>query len=127
MIVIDIDETTEIGRDILRQVAENPKAGKLRDFEIPLAIPRDENGKPIGYTVDEVFAKVDKILSEGYGVDFAKVHRMIESGELNDADLSDELLNRPEFAYKPYPKFKPKPLPENFKPKPWLLDALSDE
>ncbi|MDR2562441.1 MAG: hypothetical protein LBC98_00700 [Prevotellaceae bacterium] len=33
MTVINIDETTEIGRDILRQVIENPKAGKLRDFE----------------------------------------------------------------------------------------------
>jgi hypothetical protein len=123
MTVIDIDETTEIGRDILRQVAENPKAGKVRDFEITF----DDDDVPIGYSLDEVFANVDKMLSEGYGVDFAKVHRMIESGELNDADLSDELLNRPEFAYKPYPEFKPKPLPENFKPKPWLLDALSDE
>jgi hypothetical protein len=33
MTVIDIDETTEIGRDILRRIAENPKAGKVRDFE----------------------------------------------------------------------------------------------
>jgi hypothetical protein len=33
MTVIDIDETTEIGRDILRQVVANPKAGKVRDFE----------------------------------------------------------------------------------------------
>ena len=35
MTVIDIDETTDIGRDILRRIAENPKVGKIRDFEIP--------------------------------------------------------------------------------------------
>ena len=33
MTVIDIDETTEVGRDILRQVAENPEAGNIRDFD----------------------------------------------------------------------------------------------
>jgi hypothetical protein len=35
MTVIDIDETTDVGRDILRRIAENPKVGKIRDFEIP--------------------------------------------------------------------------------------------
>ncbi|MDR2466751.1 MAG: hypothetical protein LBD35_05095 [Prevotellaceae bacterium] len=33
MTVIDIDETTKVGKEILRQIAENPEAGKVRDFE----------------------------------------------------------------------------------------------
>ena len=35
MTVIDIDETTDVGRDILRQVFENPEVGTVRDFEMP--------------------------------------------------------------------------------------------
>ena len=123
MYTVDIDETTEAGRDILRRIVQNPKAGRIREFEIPL----DENGNSIGYTLDEVFADVDKMLSETYGVDFAKVNRMVELGELNDADVTDELLCSPAFAYKPYPGFERKPVSDNFKPEPWSLEVLSDE
>ena len=162
MTVIDIDETTDVGRDILRRVSSNPVAGTVRDFEILVddddddgdqddfggfshftkeeldsmraeimaenleeeEIPCDENGNPIGYTLDEVFAGVDKMLSETYGIDFAKVSRMIASGELKEAEITDELLRRQEFEYKPYPGFKPQRVTDNFKPEPWLLDVL---
>ena len=123
----DIDDFPLFTEEELRRtraeiIANNPE-GKNRI----LKIPRDENGKPIGYTLEEVFAGVDKILSEAYGVDFAKVSRMIESGELNDKDITNELLGRPEFEYKPYPGFKPKPIPGDFNHKPWLSDALSED
>ena len=134
MYTVDIDETTEVGRDILHRIAENPAAGRVRNCEIPfdgdlddfplfteeelnrtraeilaenpeganriLTIPRDENGNPVGYTLDEVFADVDKTLSNHFGIDFAKVNRRLESGELDNSDITNELLLSPEFEYK---------------------------
>jgi hypothetical protein len=108
MTVIDIDETT--------------KAGQHRHPHIAY----DANGVPTGYTVEEVFAEVDKNLSEAYGIDFAKVTRLVDSGELSEDEVTNELLLSPEFKYEPYPGFKPKPLPPDFKPDPDLLAAISD-
>jgi hypothetical protein len=65
MTVIDIDETTETGRDILRRLAKNPEAGKVREFKIP----RDENGVPIGTPWEEVLEDMYNDLSEHFGVD----------------------------------------------------------
>ncbi|MDR3194265.1 MAG: hypothetical protein LBT76_03100 [Tannerella sp.] len=123
MVTVDIDETTTVGQRILRELSENPTAEQVKDFEIPL----DENGVPIGYTVDEVFAEIDHNLSEHYGVDFAKVSLLINSGELDEDELTDEMLLSPEFKYEPYPGFKPKPLPADFKPDPDIAAALFSE
>ena len=65
MTVIDIDETTEAGRRILRELAEHPEAGKAREYEIPC----DENGNPIGTPWEEVLEDIYNDLSEHYGVD----------------------------------------------------------
>jgi hypothetical protein len=62
-------------------------------------IPLDENGKPIGHTLEEFSAELDRKLSEHYGVDFDKVTRLIDAGKLNLEDVTDELLRRPEFHY----------------------------
>jgi hypothetical protein len=90
-------------------------------------IPRDKNGKPIGYTVDEVFDEIDQKLSKFYGVDFMKITQMIRSGALDENDISNELLCSQEFKYEPYPGFKPKPLPTNFVPDPSLIGIFDDE
>jgi hypothetical protein len=118
---LTLDEVTD--ELLLRPEFECLEAEKTRTFEIP----RDENGDPIGYTLEEVFAEVDRNLSEAYGVDFAKVDRLIASGELNEDEITNELLLRPEFKYEPYPGFKPKPLPPDFKPDPEWLAALDFE
>ncbi|MDR2497241.1 MAG: efflux RND transporter permease subunit [Tannerellaceae bacterium] len=122
MTVIDIDETTEAGRDILRKLAKHPEAGQVKSD-----IPLDENGEPIGYTLEEVFADVDKSLSEAYGVDFAKVSRLVRSGELKEEDITNELLLSAEFEYMPYPGFKPKRVSDDFEPDALWIDAISDE
>jgi hypothetical protein len=122
MIALDIDETTEIGQRILREVQEHPEAGRIGDFKIP----RDENGVPIGFSVEEVFEGIDRELSEWYGVDFMKVDRMIEAGELREEDLTNELLLSPEFEYKPYPDFKPTPPSDDFVPDPAWADVISE-
>ena len=59
MINIDIDETTEIGMNILRRITENPKVGRIREFDIPL----NDDDISVGYALDEVFARADKVLS----------------------------------------------------------------
>jgi hypothetical protein len=123
MTVIDIDETTETGRDILRRLAKNPEAGKVREFKIP----RDENGVPIGYTVDEVFDEAERDLSELYGVDFAKVSRMLKSGRLNKDELTNEMLLSATFKYEPYTGFKPKQLPSNFNLNPAYLHLFDSD
>jgi hypothetical protein len=117
MTVIDIDETTEAGQHILRHLAEHPEAGMAREYEIPC----DEDGEPIGYTPDEVFSEVDEKLSEAYSIDFSKVTRLIDSGELTLDELTDELLLSPEFKYEPHPGFRLEP----FKPDPDILTAIS--
>jgi hypothetical protein len=65
MTVIDIDETTEAGKRILRELAEHPEAGHARTYEIP----RDENGNPIGTPWETVRERMYNNLSEHYGVD----------------------------------------------------------
>jgi hypothetical protein len=89
-------------------------------------IPRDENGNPIGHTLDEVFDEIDLDWSETSGIDFIKVNRMLDSGELNLDDLTDEMLHSPAFKYEPYLGFKPKPRKKlNVSPE-WLaaMDAI---
>ena len=187
MTVIEIDKTTEAGKDMLRKPAEHPAAGQMRtnisrdedddqtwtpwedmmeelyddlsehsgtdrrtisqdeetedkeDEDAKMARIRekflcsdmelDENGNPIGYSVEEVFDEIDKEMSEVYGIDFAKISRMMDSGELSDEDLTEELLESPEFEYKPYPGFKPKPrpVPEYDELDSYWLAALSEE
>ena len=70
MTVIDIDETIEVS---------------------------NENVIPMGYTLDEVFAEVDRSLSEMYGVDFFKINKMINSGKLNLDELTNEMSLGSEF------------------------------
>jgi hypothetical protein len=72
-------------------------------------IPRDENGKPIGHTLDEVFDAIDLDWSETSGIDFIKLSRMVRSGEVNMDEMTDARLCSPEFKYEPYPGFTPKP------------------
>jgi hypothetical protein len=92
---------------------------------IEFKIPRDENGNPIGHTLDEVFDTLDREWSETSGIDFLKVSRMLRSGELDLDELTDEILLSPEFKYEPYPEFIPKPRKTpNFSPE-WLA-ALND-
>ena len=79
MTVIDIEETTETGKYLLR----------------------NKQGIPIGYTLDEVFAEVDRNLSETYGIDFFKVNEMINSGKLDLDELTNEMLHGREFKYEP--------------------------
>jgi hypothetical protein len=123
MVTVNINETTVLGKRIFQKLPENSSVGQVKDFEIPL----DENGVPIGHTMEEVFAKVDYNLSEYYGVDFAKVSRLIDSGELDLDELTNELLLSQNFKYEPYPGFKPKPLPADFKPDPEISAALFSE
>jgi hypothetical protein len=123
MTVIDIDETTETGRRILRELATHPEAGKARALEIPC----DENGNPIGTPWEEVREELDLMLSEAYGVDFAKVMGLIASGELDEDELTEERLLRPEFKYEPYPGFKPKPSPEYNPDSEWQAAFASEE
>jgi hypothetical protein len=78
-------------------------------FDMDNAIPLDESGIPVGHTLDEVFDRVDRNLSEAYGVDFAKVTRLVRSKLLSEDDITNELLLSPEFKYEPYPGFKPRP------------------
>jgi hypothetical protein len=79
MINIDIDETTEIGMDILRRISENPEAGRIKEFGMHL----DDDDISIGYALDEVFATVDKMMPDSYNLNFAELHRLVESGELS--------------------------------------------
>jgi hypothetical protein len=65
MIAIDIDETTEAGRHILRELAANPEAGKAGAYKIP----RDKDGNPIGTPWEEIRERMYTNLSEHYGVD----------------------------------------------------------
>jgi hypothetical protein len=65
MTVIDIDESTEAGRDILRKLVNNPEAGKVRKFKIP----RDEHGVPVGTPWEEIRERMYVNLSKHYGVD----------------------------------------------------------
>jgi hypothetical protein len=57
-----IDTSRLAGRGILRQVSENPHTEK---FEIP-DIARDENGVPLGISVDEYCDRLRKAISEHY-------------------------------------------------------------
>jgi hypothetical protein len=73
-------------------------------------IELDENGVPKGHTLEEFSAELDRRLSEFYGVDFAKITRLVDSGALDMDDVTNELLRTPEFKYKPYTGFIPKSL-----------------
>jgi hypothetical protein len=65
MATVDIDDTTEAGMHILDELADNPEAGKVREFKIP----RDENGNPIGIPWEEIRERMYNNLSKHYGVD----------------------------------------------------------
>lgn len=106
MTTIYINEKTDTGKRVLREIAENTQIEKVEDF----TVTHDKNGKPIGYTVEEIFAEVDVNLFEAYGVDFAKIMQMLNSGEIKENELTDELLLSSQFKYKPYPGFKQKSL-----------------
>jgi hypothetical protein len=90
-------------------------------------IPPGENGKPLGTPWEVVRERLNEQLSCHYGIDFNKVGQMIESGELSEDELTDELLASPRFKYEPSPGFKPQALPEDFKPDPLWAAVLSDE
>ncbi|MDR3245462.1 MAG: hypothetical protein LBT50_03415 [Prevotellaceae bacterium] len=45
MVTVNIDETTEAGKRILRKLSENPEVQYAKDFEIPLDENRDVLGK----------------------------------------------------------------------------------
>jgi hypothetical protein len=100
-----------------------PNAGQHRHPHIAY----DANGIPTGHTLAEFSSELDRRLSELYGVDFAKITQLVDSGELNEDEITNELLLSPEFKYEPYPGFKPKPLPPDFKPDPEWLAAISPE
>jgi hypothetical protein len=57
-----IDTTRPAGRRILREISENPRIGK---FEIP-GIARDENGVPLGISVDEYCDRLLEGIAEHY-------------------------------------------------------------
>jgi hypothetical protein len=104
MIAIEIDETTETGRSILRELADNPEAGTIMEDGTPC----DGDGTPW----EEVLDEINRDMSEVYGVDFAKVTRLINSGEMDENDITNEMLLSPKFKYEPYPGFTPRPRPE---------------
>jgi hypothetical protein len=79
-----------------------------------------------GYTLEELAVEMDRHLSELYGVDFHKVTRLVNSGELREEDITEELLDSPEFVYNPYPGFKPG-LPDDYVPDPDLVAAFGGE
>jgi hypothetical protein len=60
MMVIDIDETTEAGRRILRELAEHPEAGRTREFVIP--IDEDEDELPL-YTPERLRKMKEEMLA----------------------------------------------------------------
>ena len=62
MYTVDIDEMTEAGRDILRRIVHNPKAGRIREFEIPLD-GEDFDGFP-HFTEDELNCMKAEILTD---------------------------------------------------------------
>jgi hypothetical protein len=64
---------------------------------------------PKGRTWEEFRYELEKEASETSGIDFLKVTRMLNSGELNINEMTDEMLYSPEFKYEPYPGFKPRP------------------
>ncbi|MDR2692387.1 MAG: hypothetical protein LBB73_08920 [Dysgonamonadaceae bacterium] len=103
MTTVYINEKTDAGKRILREVAENPQIGKVND-------------NPAGYTVEEVFAGVDVKLSEAYGIDFAKIMQMLNSGEIKESELTDELLLSSLFQYKLHPEFEPRSSSRDIKP-----------
>lgn len=100
-----------------------PAAGQVKYAEIP----RDENGNIIGTPWEEVLEKLDRTMSEYYGVDFHKITLMLRSGELSEDEITEELMLGPEFRYEPYPGFTPGTLPEDFAPDPDMLAALDNE
>jgi hypothetical protein len=92
------------------KTAARPKRGATETERTAYSgIPLDENGVPIGHSIEEIEYELDQQLSEAYGVDFHKVTRMRESGELKEEELTNELLLSPAFKYEPYPGFKPAP------------------
>ncbi|MDR1500377.1 MAG: hypothetical protein LBI58_05295 [Tannerellaceae bacterium] len=54
------------------------------------------------HTVEEFASELDRRLSEHFGVDFAKLSQMVDSGELMPDEVSDALMDRPEFKYEPH-------------------------
>jgi hypothetical protein len=65
MVTVNIDETTEVGKRILRELSENPDTAQVKIAKSP----RDENGNPIGKPWEEVLEDLYNDLSEHYGVD----------------------------------------------------------
>jgi hypothetical protein len=57
----------------------------------PCQIPYDENGRPIGYTVEEVFAEIDEMLSDMSRMDINKL-RLLE--ETIGTKAMDDLTNK---------------------------------
>jgi hypothetical protein len=53
------------------------------------------------YTLEEFEDRLDLKLSEAYGVDFMKVTRLERAGLLNRRNLTNEILESPEFKYEP--------------------------
>ena len=56
MITVRIDETKPQGRRILKELAQNPAIGSIKNPHIE----RDENGVPVGHTVKEFFDDLEK-------------------------------------------------------------------
>lgn len=62
MITVQIDETQREGQKILKQISENPEIGSIK---IP-GIERDENGRPLGISVDEYCDKLKAAVIKHY-------------------------------------------------------------
>jgi hypothetical protein len=65
MATVYIDERTDIGKQILQELSDNPLAGKVKHPRVPL----DENGVPMGTPWETVLDEMYDDLSKHYGVD----------------------------------------------------------
>jgi hypothetical protein len=86
-------DSSDSGNDSLNEPVAVYDVRETTEFKIP----RDENGNPIGTPWEVIRERMYSNLSKHYGVDLAKVSRLIDSGELNEDDLTNELLLGPEF------------------------------
>jgi hypothetical protein len=73
----------------------------IRPYRYPQFSHDDDDDVSTWHTVEEFAAELDGKLSEHFGVDFAKLARMVDSGELTPDEVTDALMDRPEFKYEP--------------------------
>lgn len=69
MILVAIDETKPIGKKIIKQIAENPKIGTVKNPNIS----RDEQGNIIGISLEEMKDQINDWFKGAYKVNYNAV------------------------------------------------------